>query len=96
MEETYSTRYGERERNFHAFSRYTTLPKSPRVCQPKSSLNFALFGFFMDASLHSCDRLNRWPLADFPGGPVIKNSPCNAGDSGLNTGPGRYHMTWHN
>ena len=45
MEETYSTRYGERARNFHSFSRYTTLPKSPCICQPKSSLNFALIVF---------------------------------------------------
>ena len=93
MEETYSTRYEERVRNFHAFS---TLPKSPCVCQPKSSVNFALFGFFMEASLHSCDRVNHRPLTDFPGGPVIKNPPCNAGDSGMIPGPRRYHMPWRN
>ena len=23
---------------------------------------------------------------DFPGGPVVKNLPCNAGDTGLNPG----------
>ena len=26
--------------------------------------------------------------SDFPGGPVVKNSPCNAGDSGLIPGWG--------
>ena len=26
---------------------------------------------------------------DFPGGPVVKNRPANAGDTGLNRGPGR-------
>ena len=27
----------------------------------------------------------------FPGGPVVKNLPCNAGDTGLSPGPGRSH-----
>ena len=26
---------------------------------------------------------------DFPGGPVVKNLPCNAEDTGLISGPGR-------
>ena len=25
---------------------------------------------------------------DFPGGPVVKNLPCNAGDAGLSSGQG--------
>ena len=25
---------------------------------------------------------------DFPGGPVVKNLPCNAGDAGSTPGPG--------
>ena len=29
---------------------------------------------------------------DFPGGPMVKNSPSNAGDIGLISGPGRSHM----
>ena len=28
----------------------------------------------------------------FPGGPVVKNLPCNAGDTGLTPVPGRSHM----
>ena len=28
----------------------------------------------------------------FPGGPVVKNLPCNAGDTGLIPGQERYHM----
>ena len=28
----------------------------------------------------------------FPGGPVVKNPPANAGDMGLIPGPGRSHM----
>ena len=34
-------------------------------------------------------KLNIW---DFPGGPVVKNSPANSGDTGLIPGPGRFHM----
>ena len=30
---------------------------------------------------------------DFPGGPVVKNQPANAGDVGLITGLGRFHMS---
>ena len=29
---------------------------------------------------------------DFPGGPVVKNLPANAGDTGLITGLGRSYM----
>ena len=28
----------------------------------------------------------------FPGGPVVKNLPCNARDTGLTPGPGRSHI----
>ena len=33
---------------------------------------------------------------DFPGGPVVKNLPANAGDTGLSLGPGRSHMLQSN
>ena len=29
---------------------------------------------------------------DFPGGPVVKNPPANAGDTGSIPGPGRLHI----
>ena len=29
---------------------------------------------------------------DLPGGPVVKNPPANAGDTGSTPGPGRSHM----
>ena len=29
---------------------------------------------------------------DFPGGPVVKNPPANAGDTGSIPGLGRFHM----
>ena len=29
---------------------------------------------------------------DFPDGPVVKNLPANAGDTGSIPGPGRFHM----
>ena len=31
---------------------------------------------------------------DFPGGPVVKNTPARAGDTDLIPGPGRLHMLW--
>ena len=31
-------------------------------------------------------------VVDFPGGPVAKNPPANAGDKSLIPGPGRGHM----
>ena len=31
-------------------------------------------------------------LLDFPGGPVVKNPPVNAGDTGSVPGPGRPHI----
>ena len=33
---------------------------------------------------------------DFPGGPVVKNLPENAGDTGSISGQGRSHMLWSN
>ena len=32
-------------------------------------------------------------ILGFPGGPVVKNPPANAGDTGLIPGWGRYHAT---
>ena len=31
-------------------------------------------------------------MGDFPGGPVVKNLPCNAADTGLIPSLGRSHM----
>ena len=33
---------------------------------------------------------------DFPGGPLVKNPPANAGSMGSIPGPGRFHMPWSN
>ena len=35
-------------------------------------------------------------LWDFPGGPMVKNPPTNAGETGLIPGLGRSHMLQHN
>ena len=35
-------------------------------------------------------------MGDFPGGPVDKNSPANAGDTGSIPGLGRFHMLQSN
>ena len=31
---------------------------------------------------------------DFPGGPVVKNPPCNVGDMGSIPGLGRFYRPW--
>ena len=33
---------------------------------------------------------------DFPGGPVVKTLPANAGDMGLTSDPGRFQVPWSN
>ena len=33
-------------------------------------------------------------MLGFPGGPVVKNLPCNARDTGLISGLGRSYMPW--
>ena len=38
----------------------------------------------------------RKSLQGFPGGPVVKNLPCNAGDTSSIPGPGRSHMPQSN
>ena len=35
-------------------------------------------------------------VADFAGGPVVKNSPASAGDKGSTPGPGRFYVTGGN
>ena len=40
-------------------------------------------------------RINN-PLQDFPGGPVVKNLLCNAGDTSSIPGLGRFHMPQSN
>ena len=35
-------------------------------------------------------------MTDFPGGPEVKNSPANAGDTGSTPGPGRPHISQGN
>ena len=43
-----------------------------------------------------CQLISRIPfkglLVGFPGGPVVGNPPCNAGDTGLTPSQGRSHM----
>ena len=35
-------------------------------------------------------------MEGFPGGPVVKNPPANAGNMGSISGPGGSHMLWGN
>ena len=32
-------------------------------------------------------------MQDFPGGPVVKNPPANAGDTGSIPSPGKFHVS---
>ena len=48
-------------------------------------------------SIHQEDTTNLNVYAqDFPGGPLVKNPPANAEDTGSSPGPGRSHMPWSN
>ena len=45
----------------------------------------------------SCNLLvQNLQLRDFPGNPLVKNLPANAGDTGSLPAPGRFHMLWSN
>ena len=55
-----------------------TCPVSQEVSVVESSL-----------LVSSCLRSSK---QDFPGGPLVKNLPENAGDMGLIPGPGRFYM----
>jgi len=46
MKEMYKARYGERAWGLYALSEHTTLPKSPFVHKPRSSLNLLLLSFY--------------------------------------------------
>lgn len=54
-EEIYRARYGEKAGSFHALSERVTLPKLETLRTPSVRV-------FMEASLHSRDCLNHWPL----------------------------------
>ena len=41
---------------------------------------------------HLRQHAQKWPKGDFPDGPVVKNPPANAGDTGLIPALGRPHM----
>ena len=43
-----------------------------------------------------CVKMHKNCSADFPGGPVVKNPPCNARDTGSIPDPGRFHMAQSN
>ena len=50
--------------------------------------------FFAKALVNTVSFLLWKVLSDFPGGPVAKNSPANAGDTGLIPGPGQSQVPW--
>ena len=48
------------------------------------------------SSLSLLQYLQTFYIKSFPGGPVVKNIPANAGDIGLIPGLGRFHIPWGN
>ena len=45
--------------------------------------------------IYKTTRINKFS-EDFPGGPVVKNLPVNAGDMDLIPDPGMFHVPWSN
>ena len=76
-------------RCFQKQSYLTNLPHSIPclVWHPAQSL--ASFNNISWTQYADCLKNANW---DFPGGPVVKNRPANAGDTGLIPAPGRFHM----
>ena len=46
-----------------------------------------------DKLKHDTKKISIW---DFPTGPMVKNPPAKAGDTGSVPGPGRFHMPLSN
>ena len=62
MEEMHRASCGEKQRRFHTFSRYRTLPVPTHIHLPRSSVNLILLGYLMEVSLRGHSWLNHWPL----------------------------------
>ena len=61
--------------------------KIPRKFQRKSYITLCLaMNFYIQQKNHIEEKV------DLPGGPVVKNPPANAGDTGSIPGSGRFHM----
>ena len=45
---------------------------------------------------HTNKIISKYKGRNFPGGPVVKSPPVNAGDMGSIPGSGRSHMPWGN
>ena len=54
--------------------------------------NHYLFSSQTDLALANRNSFKINSCGDFPGGPVVKNLPANAGDMGSIPGPGRSHV----
>ena len=77
---------------------YVAMPSFKVSSQPRNETQVShIAGRFFTKTLgkpstHS--NLFNKKLSDFPGGPVDRNLPANAGDPGSIPGPGRFHMPW--
>ena len=56
----------------------------------KSQTVWLLGSFNYDTISKSAEITEKDSLGDLPGGPVVNNPPCNAGDAGLISGRGTY------
>ena len=63
------------------------------VLLPKLILSYTYLGLFLYIYISLYIGNNYW---DFPGGPMVKNLPANAGNTGLIPGSGGSHMPQSN
>ena len=78
------------------------VPKESISVAP-AQFHYGALSWFSPSLLHSpcsltvmeCCHIRR-PFSGFLGGPVVKNPPANAGDTGLSPGPGKSHVLQNN
>ena len=63
-------------------------------CEGKGKAQHETAGWERVLETKTWKALSKRKKEDFPGGPVIKNPPADAGDEGLIPGQGRFHMPW--
>ena len=67
--------------------------KKRRFLLSVSTRTKGIVGQKKESHLQSKEHLKQI-MEDFPGGPVVRNPPANAGAMGLIPDPGRSHMPW--
>ena len=62
----------------------------------KKHFFFLKKSFYFLIEFFNLEKIKPQYIEDFPGGPVIKNLPANAGDKSSVPGLERVHMPWGN